>query len=299
MNNPKKHHYIPAFYLKRWATQNEKLIEWSQPWGSIVKPKRVHPNGTGYLSRLYELRGFESSLAQQIEAKFFSKVDSLAAEVLTEVEMNHSMIWTTAKRSAWSRFVVSLLMRCPEDLDLLRSLWASRFEETDQTQEAKYRESRGVSDPETFAEYIRALNPVEKEKYFFEVFLSLLDNPSVGSKFNYMHWDFINLDTDGTELFSSDRPIIRTNGLASPNGHLVLPVGPRRLFLAANNRSFISEIRRANARQLMLECNRQVVAASVKFSYSSSDSNKAFVQKHFGTVHQPRIASSLMRREQA
>jgi hypothetical protein len=47
-----KHHYIPQFYLNRWAGTDGRLCEYSRPY-DIVKPKFVHPSGTGYERGLY------------------------------------------------------------------------------------------------------------------------------------------------------------------------------------------------------------------------------------------------------
>src|SRR5580692_1218431 len=46
-----KHHYIPVFYSKEWAGPDGRLCEYSRPY-DVVKPKRVHPDGTGYVRGL-------------------------------------------------------------------------------------------------------------------------------------------------------------------------------------------------------------------------------------------------------
>jgi hypothetical protein len=53
MKEGDKHHYLPKFYLKQWATGLDgRLCEFSMPYDT-VKPKRVHPDGTGYEPDLY------------------------------------------------------------------------------------------------------------------------------------------------------------------------------------------------------------------------------------------------------
>jgi hypothetical protein len=69
-NPPTKHHYIPAFYLKRWAASDGKVTEFTKPYLTIVS-KRVMPESTGFQERLYELKGYEPTLAQQVEETFF------------------------------------------------------------------------------------------------------------------------------------------------------------------------------------------------------------------------------------
>jgi hypothetical protein len=47
-----KHHYIPVFYLKGWGGPGGCVCEYSRPF-KVVKPRRVHPDGTGYERGLY------------------------------------------------------------------------------------------------------------------------------------------------------------------------------------------------------------------------------------------------------
>jgi hypothetical protein len=58
MPHPKgdKHHYIPKFYLKRWAAANGRLTEYSRPF-QRVEPRWTHPDGTGYERGLYAING--------------------------------------------------------------------------------------------------------------------------------------------------------------------------------------------------------------------------------------------------
>ena len=83
-----RHLYIPEFYLKRWADRGGtgQLIEFSKPWGDIVKPKRVYPRQTGFLDRLNEMRGFPPETADIIKKSFFSPVASKAADVLAKMK---------------------------------------------------------------------------------------------------------------------------------------------------------------------------------------------------------------------
>jgi hypothetical protein len=67
MADPKKHHYIPVSYLKRWAGPDNRICEFSKPYRGIVRPKRVYPDGTGYERELYTIRGLHPELAEIFE----------------------------------------------------------------------------------------------------------------------------------------------------------------------------------------------------------------------------------------
>jgi len=71
-NPPAKHHYIPAFYLKRWVDPDGKVTEFTKPYRDIIV-KPIAPERTGYQERLYELKGYEPDLAQQVEESSSSR----------------------------------------------------------------------------------------------------------------------------------------------------------------------------------------------------------------------------------
>ena len=162
-NPPTKHHFIPAFYLRRWENNaTGKLTEYSNPFKRKIAVKPVTAEHTGYEERLYELKGYEAKLAQQVEDTFFKPVDTWASASLDLLEAHgHYAPWDNQSRSAWSRFILSLLLRCPEDIAMFREWWHEDFSATDAEAEARYQEVRGSGDPETFSDYL-AGQPLER-----------------------------------------------------------------------------------------------------------------------------------------
>ena len=100
----------------------------------------------------------------------------------------HNAPWNSDSRSAWTRFILSLLLRCPEDIALFREWWHADFGQTDEAAEARYRAAREDGDPETFAEFLEGQPLSLKERYQYEVLFSLIDHAKVGGEMNDMHW---------------------------------------------------------------------------------------------------------------
>ena len=48
-----KHHFIPKFYLKRWAGSDRRLCEFTKPYNPVVA-RMTYPDGTGYVRGLYK-----------------------------------------------------------------------------------------------------------------------------------------------------------------------------------------------------------------------------------------------------
>lgn len=290
---PKRHHYIPVFYTRRWSRPIDgKIVEWSRPHKEVV-PRFVHPAGTGYLDRLYEIGDFPAVNAQQVEELFFKPVDGLASEAMMLLERDaDNNAWTNGLRSAWTRFLISLLMRCPEDIEAMRHYWAVDFKKPTAENEARYASARSADDPPTFAEYLAGFPNIETEKSLFRSLLSLVDNQEVGTFINQMHWRVVDTSIHREQLLTSDRPVIRTNGIKEPGGHIALPIGPHRLFIAASEIGVANELSKTAAKELVRASNIQVVEGACKFVYSQNEAQGKFIRNRHGQTPQVRLANS-------
>lgn len=187
--------------------------------------------------------------AQQVDENFFKLVDGWAADALTLLEGgSRNLRWSNHNRSAWARFLISLMLRCPEDIEHLRAIWYEDFKAADDESEARYANSREHDDPPTFAEFLASQPVVTFEKSLFEVYFSLVDNKSVGGVINHMRWRVIDTSDTGLELPTSDRPVIRSPNLKAPDGHIALPIGPT-----------LYSLQQLNLRQLKASSKRPVV----------------------------------------
>jgi hypothetical protein len=293
-NPPTKHHYIPAFYLKRWAASDGKVTEFTKPYSDVVV-KRIMPDRTGFQERLYELKGFEPALAQQVEELFFKSLDTWASNSLDLLErLGDRAPWDSHSRSAWTRFILSLQLRCPEDIETFRRWWHEDFSRTDDEAEARYQSARGLDDPVTFSDFL-AKQPISvKERYQFETFYSLVDHDRVGAEINAMEWRVIRSPLHAPAFLTSDRPVICTNGLRQKGGHIALPIGPRLLFIASHDTDFLNALLRADQRGLVKECNRQIVEGASRFVYGFDQSQLRFINNRFGRSPQPRLMETII-----
>ena len=197
------------------------------------------------------------------------------------------------------RFVLSLLLRCPEDIALFREWWHADFGQTDEAAEARYRAAREDGDPETFAEFLESQPLSLKERYQYEVLFSLIDHAKVGGEMNDMHWRVLQTPAEAPTLLTSDRPILRTSNIKGPQGHTVLPIGPRLLFIASPDADFLKQVLKADQVGLAKEVNRQVVEGATRFVYGVDDKQIRFVQNCFGKTPQPRLMESLIKMRMA
>src|SRR5450756_772714 len=158
MSKEGKHHYIPVFYLKQWAGGDKRICEFSRPFDR-VKPRRTHPDGTGYVHGLNTIPGVPAHDAQYLENVFFKFTDNYAAIALRVLFSDPPWHFTTEVRSAWSRFLMSLIVRNPESVEKHRAAAEALFKAALPEIEADYAKRRAPTDPATYMEYARIHSP--------------------------------------------------------------------------------------------------------------------------------------------
>lgn len=288
---PKKHHHIPAFYLKRWAIFDSKIVEFSEPRRSVINPQRRHPNATGYTIGTYNLVDFPPHLASQVEENFFSKVDQRASNALDNFDRYPNQVNNLyVEKCDWVKFILSLFLRCPEDIDLLRAEFPSFLARTTAQQEEAYRRDRQSHDPETLAQFLSALSKPQFEKSAFEILMKLINHSSLIQKLSAMHWEVHRFESGAHLLLTSDRPVIRTSAIGDRGGHLALPLSPHSLLLVSHGRTRFKQGYRATSS----EVNKLVVGAAVRQVYGSDERHLKFIKAHFGKTPQASTLKSLM-----
>jgi hypothetical protein len=288
-----KHHFIPVFYLKRWTGSDGKLCEFTRQWKGVVKPKRTHPSGTGYVKRLYETVT-PGSNSQQIEDLFFKPVDTMASEALekiydkkTKLEMN------LRERIAWSRFILSLLLRSPEDLDDYKKHYAENWLKTNPRGEERYKQTKADSDPETLSEFLIKTDPAYVHDSSLEVLKTLIENKTLINRMCDFNWHTVTLNNPRHYLMTSDRPVIMTNGLARKDSYIVMPIGPRQIFLTAPYENAVLEFKKMTEEQLVTNINYTIVGQAQKYVFGKDDVQLRFVQKYMSIHPRPSLINSM------
>ncbi len=224
---PEKHHYFPIFLQRRWAGKDGRVCVYSKPY-KVVKPLRRHPDAVGFEYDLYTLPGVEYEAASHLERRFFQQTDDEAARALEIIEQDAHSSLDAKLRSGWSRFVMSLIHRSPDEVRKVFEEIPKHVAFSEQIFERDYARLRRPDEPETFEEFkrLRPTNPAGRAAVM--LIQSIIDSRIVGNHFVRMSWSIVSPRSSHTFL-TSDRPIIMTNGLASPEAHLSLPIGPRKL----------------------------------------------------------------------
>jgi hypothetical protein len=295
-NPPRRHHFAPVFYLKRWA-DGGFLEQFSRPDGVAVKARRVAPAATGYQDDLYVMPGLSADLAQQVEQKFLQDVDTKAAEVLAQLERG-VVPQTSQARSNWTRFVQSLQLRTPADIIGLkqrtRDDWGVSIPKIQET----YDTMRRLGDPSTFEEFIEARDPEILDRMALKILTVLIDAEGMGAVINNLIWDVVDLTGSRHDLLASDRAVDQIEGLGHPDTILTVPLGPKRLFVATRRRAIIDRIKRASPTDVVRRRNLPTVCCARSFVWGRDRSQQPYIEKRMGTVHAPTLGERLARRDE-
>src|SRR5262249_15309640 len=114
MNEPRRHHYIPQFYLSNWCNADGDLWSYHRiPTKLIIN--KVRPKSAGYEKELYTLAHLPAEARQSVEKYVTADVDNRAATALQKMTKSKSAEGLTGKdRLGWAQFIVSLPIRNPD-----------------------------------------------------------------------------------------------------------------------------------------------------------------------------------------
>lgn len=260
-----------------------RLCEYSRPY-DVVKPLRRHPDRTGFVRGLYTLPDAPSGQQHIIETELMGSVDNWAALAQERMLEDGTSIGQLEARVAlgWCQFLYSLIVRNPEHLLLIKEKLANMTPEILENARDEYPRLRGQNDPLTFDEY--------KERFANKpivvppprVLVNIIGSKRVAGKLAAMKWVTRDiLDTKHT-LLTSDRPVVMTNGLDRSDGHIVLPIAPRKLFIAAKEQQMLRQITSMNTEQLLANTNDRVASQAYDYVYGVDDTQLRFVANRLG-----------------
>ncbi|MFF0919434.1 DUF4238 domain-containing protein [Rhizobium leguminosarum] len=153
-----KHHYIPQFYLRPWLGEDHKLEEFGrEPYSGQIRSRRRGTNSTGYEHDLYTIPGADEQTKHNIERIFMGTVDKTAA---TARDLLLSGVIPTGElRYAWSRFLMSMAMRTPEEMRKYKENFVKLWMKPVAKYQAEYERLRKEGWPDTLEEYFRLRDP--------------------------------------------------------------------------------------------------------------------------------------------
>lgn len=272
-NADEKHHYLPVFYLKHWHGPDGVLCEYSTPY-NVVKPRRVNADGTGYVRGLYKIEGLPPETANVIENKFLKPSDGLAADAMRCLVAGAVFPKPTQMRISWARFVLSLMVRYPEAIDLMKQHLRHNVQKA-------YMETRKDTEPATFEEYEALKGTDETARLHGKLLMDLMQDSRMGRMIFSMNWGTISFTRYEHSLLTSDRPVI-SNIFPVGANHLCLPIGPDKMFFACETEIGEQKMQNLDPAHIMRVMNDETAKRAFKYVYGKDDTQLRFVANRLG-----------------
>jgi hypothetical protein len=268
-----KHHYIPVFYLKQWMGAGKTVCEFSRP-RDRVKTRSPHPDGTGYVRGLYAIDDLDPKVVNAIEDMFLKPSDGMAAEALQCLLREAPFTHPIRMRHAWTRFLLSLLIRYPEAITQMKSQLHENVEQI-------YLKTRQPDEPETFAEYEAIHGTNELARVHGKLMMDLMLDSKMGRLIFAMQWGVVAFTNHRHQLLTSDRPIVSNQFPISAN-HICLPISPTMLFVACATEQAEAAFRGLDAKYVMKVMNDAVASRASNFVWGKDASQLRFVENRLG-----------------
>lgn len=292
MSQPKRHHYLPVFYLKRWAGSRGRVCRYYRPHGPVIA-SLVGPDSTGYEDGLYQLDG--TADPQMIETNFFRVVDDKAAPVLKSMLHEGLGALGKAERQSWALFLMSMLTRDPHSLAEMKTVINGFFKANlEKLHQSDYAASRRPDDPASVYEFTMERTPELAEAYKAAL-PDMIDNPVIGQRIINMRWAMMDLSGTPDMLLTGDRPCMISCGLADPACILSLPVSPTHLFVAAHDIRLLRQLAAQPARDTVKNSNDCTVKLAVQHVYGCDGGQIAFVEERLRNVDDPIVPGTILR----
>lgn len=278
-NLPRKHHYIPQFFQRRWAGSDAK-VQYFQKFKGGLKSYRKHPSQIGYTKDLYTWCGQRREFIC-LEIDFFSRIDGDAAQAFDNIMAINRIPNDAKMRSSVIRFMLSLMHRTPYQVAAFRSGYDALWRQPDHVIQAKYDAIRTSCQPYDLSEFILTEDPDAIDRAFMKQIVASITHKRVGQFMINLNWDLRRTTSAKNHLMIGDAAGIWSNGLDKPDGHCGLAIGPDALLLISRNTEIKSRLLGLSDNQIVRAYNRQVVQGSRIFIVAKDDSQKSFIERHF------------------
>lgn len=277
---PRKHHYLPAFFISRWAADDQLVWSYTVPHQQL-DIKRKHPNATGFKPDLYSLSAGTPAEQQAIESGFMQSLDSRAAIALDAVLAAAGKPPTGAMASDWARLVASLMSRSPNRVAEISHFAEARDHAADEVTRARYDSMRGPDWPPTFEDYIAQHRDRRFDEDIAKVVVTRLSNSKrLGQALMNLHWGVRVLSPSAPSLVLSDEPVSYSR-LEFEDGVVVMPMGPREAFIATGTPEFLTGLLNAPEDLLVTTTNQKTIERARSVVVAFDRSHDALVEARF------------------
>lgn len=268
------------------------MIRYTAPVPGKIAARRCSPREVGFQRDLYRAPAADPTDAQQLETEFFAKLDDMAAKALDNLLVHGKGVLNRESMDVWCVFIFALLHRTPHYFDTMIRHGTRIIKETIADLGDKYLALREPHQPATFEEFVTSMDEEAFRQRVFATVPNLILNTNIVNFLRNMHWAVLVMESPRPNLLLSDDPVVRTDGLRTDGGHVVLPLSPSHLMVGAYQMKKLREIQAMDAMDLVKQVNGQTVEAARAFVVATDDRQERFIVNRFGRRPRPPLLKS-------
>ena len=284
-------HYVPAFLLRQWQTPPDSkltVMRWAN--GQLLQ-SRLKAKSVGKERHLYSMQRDQPVPNPVVEHTFMTPfVDEPAAVVHAKILRRGVRSLTERDKVHWSNFIVSLLLRGPGMMRVMRAKGRAVLQASTDSAPDEYQAVRGTAPEGTLTDWVRANAP-----WLFDdlavltlpdlVMSKLLNSAFLGPK---SAWATRDVNSSPHDLLVGDTPLVY-RGTFETSFVVALPISPTRCFFAFNNPTTWENIALQPAPTLARAINSDTVSQAQAAVFSTGAAQARFVERH---LRQPASSDS-------
>jgi hypothetical protein len=182
-------------------------------------------------------------------------------------------------KTAWSRFLMSLLVRHREALEEIKKRLRVNVQDV-------YRQRRKPDEPERFEDNEESSSSEELGRLHGSLLVDLVQDSKLARSWNRMVWSIVKFANLDNELLTSDRPVVM-NGFPLAGPHVCLAVSPSQIFFASETKDDHERLKAISPARVAETMNEAVTKQAVKFVYARTDGQLRFVENRLGRFARP------------
>jgi Protein of unknown function (DUF4238) len=229
-----KHHYVPEFYLKKWADPDGRVPHYRWLNGRVILGRRA-PEYIGFEPDLYAREHVPPEERHKVETHFFSVLDSRAAIIHGRLVRREQFTFTDEERMDWAIFLAAANARTPDMIAHLKKTMSEAVRANLLSTDPKEVEKAlGYKPPFTLLEWTEKHFPDQIANFHLRMLLKYLTRQELVQQFMGMDWTIHEVQSRHKELLTCDRPLWYFGKPEHPKFALMMTLSPRTVFIAAN-----------------------------------------------------------------
>lgn len=223
---------------------------------------------------LYSLQGVSGEQAQIIETDILRPIDDAAAPIHKLLLNDTSPDLSARQREEWGRFLLSLKARTPHIITTFREKGRQTIIDEFLRDPEEFEVIKGTLPHASLLSFVNEKLPTLVDNFgLANVFPQVLLECEILPQFLSLDWQVLDFRRQRYRLLLADNPVF-IHGHKDNAWLWVLPIGPRRAFVAAN--------RPLNTlRDPVKEANVSAIRQSITYIYADGKEAQRFVERNW------------------